>query len=534
MTTATVVPWLSILALLPAVGALLLIFVKGGAAKLVALIFALVTVLVAVIVGLAYTPGGGMQFVEDVVWIAPLGAHYALGLNGIGLTLVILSVVVTPLVIVAAWNDFDGAELGRPARSERVGDRPSAGSAAVPPKYDARTFFALVLLVESCSLYLFLATDVFLFYVFFEVILIPMYFLIGGFGGARRAYAASKFLIFGLLGGFVMLASVIGLYVQSADAGHASYLLSDLMQLQLPVDTGRWLFVGFMFAFAIKAPLVPLHTWLPDAAEQSTPGGATMMVGVMDKIGTFGMIRFCLGVFPEASRWATPVVIVLAVISIIYGAIAAIGTKDIMRLIAFTSISHFGFIVLGIFAFTSQSMVGSTLYMLNHGLSTATLFLVAGYLIKRRGARTVDDFGGVAKVAPVLAGLLLFAGLSTLSLPGLSSFVSEFMVLAGTFSRYSAVAVISTLAIVLAALYILIMYQKTMTGPLTPAVEQSVTSDLTARERVAMIPLVLLILALGIYPKPMLDAITPAVAATMQHVGVSDPQPTISSAEGGR
>jgi NADH-quinone oxidoreductase subunit M len=205
-----------------------------------------------------------------------------------------------------------------------------------------------------------------------------------------------------------------------------------------------------------------------------------------------------------------------------------------MRLIAFTSISHFGFIVLGIFAFTSQSMVGSTLYMLNHGLSTAALFLVAGYLIKRRGARTVDDFGGVAKVAPVLAGLLLFAGLSTLSLPGLSSFVSEFMVLAGTFSRYTAVAVISTLAIVLAALYILIMYQKTMTGPLDPAVEQSVTSDQTARERVAMVPLVLLILALGIYPKPMLDTITPAVVATMQHVGVTDPQPTISSAEGSR
>ncbi len=518
-------PWLTVLALLPAVGALLLIFVKGAGAKLVALVFSLATVLVAAVVGFSYTPGGGMQFVEDAVWIAPLGAHYALGLDGIGLTLVILAVVITPLVIVASWHDFDGAPL-------RSGTRTAAGE-QLPPKYDARVFFALVLLVETCALYLFLATDVFLFYVFFEVILIPMYFLIGGFGGARRAYAASKFLIFGLLGGFVMLASVIGLYVISAQAGKASYLLSDLMQLQIPTDTGRWLFVGFMFAFAIKAPLVPLHTWLPDAAEQSTPGGATMMVGVMDKIGTFGMIRFCLGIFPEASQWATPVVIVLAVISILYGAILAIGSKDIMRLIAFTSISHFGFIVLGIFALTSQSMVGSTLYMLNHGLSTATLFLVAGYLIKRRGARTVDDFGGVAKVAPVLAGLFLFAGLSTLSLPGLSSFVSEFMVLAGTFSRYSAVAVVSTLAIVLAALYILIMYQKTMTGPVTPEVEQSVTSDLNTRERVAMVPLVLLILALGIYPKPMLDAITPAVTATMQHVGVTDPQPTIS-AEGGR
>jgi NADH-quinone oxidoreductase subunit M len=529
------IPWLTVVALLPALGALVLIFVKGPGAKLVALVFSLLTVVVAAFVGLSYSPGGGMQFVEDVVWIRPLGAHYALGLDGIGLTLVILAAVVTPVVIVASWHDFDTAlrpelDEGPSTGSGRVSP---AAAAAPAPKYDARTFFALVLLVESCALYLFLATDVFLFYVFFEVILIPMYFLIGGFGGARRAYAASKFLIFGLLGGFVMLASVIGLYVLSAQAGNASYLLSDLMGLDIPTDTGRWLFVGFMFAFAIKAPLVPLHTWLPDAAEQSTPGGATMMVGVMDKIGTFGMIRFCLGIFPEASRWATPVVIILAVISILYGAILAIGSKDIMRLIAFTSISHFGFIVLGIFALTSQSMVGSTLYMLNHGLSTATLFLVAGYLIKRRGARTVDDFGGVAKVAPVLAGLFLFAGLSTLSLPGLSSFVSEFMVLAGTFARYQAVSVISTLAIVLAALYILIMYQRTMTGPVTPAVEQSVTSDLSGRERIAMVPLVLLILALGLYPKPMLDVIEPAVTATMQHVGVSDPQPTVS-AEGAR
>ncbi len=522
---STAFPWLTVLALLPAIGALALIVVKGTLAKQVALVFSLLTVVVAAIVGLSYVPGGGMQFVEDVIWIRPLGAHYALGLDGIGLTLVILAAVVTPLVIVASWNDFDGAPV-------RFGT-PTAEGEQPAPKYDARVFFALVLLVETCALYLFLATDVFLFYVFFEVILIPMYFLIGGFGGARRAYAASKFLIFGLLGGFVMLASVIGLYVLSAQAGTASYLLSDLMKLDIPTDAGRWLFIGFMFAFAIKAPLVPLHTWLPDAAEQSTPGGATMMVGVMDKIGTFGMIRFCLGIFPEASQWATPVVIALAVISILYGAILAIGSKDIMRLIAFTSISHFGFIVLGIFAFTSQSMVGSTLYMLNHGLSTATLFLVAGYLMKRRGARTVDAFGGVAKVAPVLAGLFLFAGLSTLSLPGLSSFVSEFMVLAGTFARHQAVAVISTLAIVLAALYILIMYQRTMTGPVTPEVEQSVTSDLSGRERIAMIPLVLLILALGIYPKPMLDVIEPAVTATMQHVGVSDPQPRIS-AEGGR
>ena len=279
-----------------------------------------------------------------------------------------------------------------------------------------------------------------------------------------------------------------------------------------------------MFAFAIKAPLVPLHTWLPDAAEESSPGGATMMVGVMDKIGTFGMIRFCLGLFPEASQWATPVVLVLAVISILYGAILAIGSRDLhaahrvhldqpLRLHRARASSPS----------PARAMVGSTLYMLNHGLSTAALFLVAGYLIKRRGSRDVYAFGGVQKVAPVLAGLLLFAGLSTLSLPGLSSFVSEFMVLAGTFSRHPAYAVISTLAIVLAALYILIMYQRTMTGPVTPEVARTSLTDLNGRERFALAPLVLLILVLGVFPKPMLDVIEPTVKATMQHVGVDRP-----------
>ena len=524
------IPWLTILALLPAIGAVVLIFTGVRAAKQVALAVSLITFALALVIAAQFKIGGGMQLVEQVPWIKPLGAYYALGLDGLGLTLVLLVVIITPVVIIASWRDFDpGAESaeGSPA------DATSTGAATVTPKYDARVFFALILTVQTCALYLFLATDVFLFYVFFEVILVPMYFLIGGFGpGSRRTYAAAKFLIFGLLGGFVMLASVIGLYVQSSRVGQPSYLLSTLSQLDIATDTGRWLFIGFMFAFAIKAPLVPLHTWLPDAAEESTAGSATMMVGVMDKIGTFGMIRFCLGLFPEASQWATPVVLVLATISILYGAILAIGSRDSMRFIAYTSISHFGFIVLGIFAFTSQSLTGSTLYMLNHGMSTAALFVMAGYLIKRRGSRDITAYGGVDRVAPVLAGLLLFAGLSTLSLPGLSSFVSEFMVLAGTFGRYPAYAVISTLAIVLAALYILIMYQRTMTGPVDPEVQRRVT-ELNGRERLAMAPLVLLIFVLGVFPKPLLSIIEPTTQATLQHVGVTDPQPRVT-AEGGR
>jgi NADH-quinone oxidoreductase subunit M len=534
------IPWLSILALLPAVGAVALIFAGVRAAKHVALAVSLITLAFALYIATTkFTIGGGIQLVEQAPWIKPLGVYYALGLDGIGLTLVLLVVIITPVVIIASWRDFDTRpepfdELRTaPVEGPEASADPSTGSGAIAPKYDSRVFFALVLAVQSCALYLFLATDVFLFYVFFEVILIPMYFLIGGFGpGPRRTYAAAKFLIFGLLGGFVMLASIIGLYVQSDRAGEPSYLLSTLSQLDFGTVTGRWLFIGFMFAFAIKAPLVPLHTWLPDAAEESTAGGATMMVGVMDKIGTFGMIRFCLGLFPEASQWATPVVLVLAVISILYGAILAIGSRDIMRFIAYTSISHFGFIVLGIFAFTSQSLTGSTLYMLNHGMATAALFVMAGYLIKRRGSRDMNAYRGVDQVAPVLAGLLLFAGLNTLSLPGLASFVSEFMVLAGTFGRHPAYATISTLAIVLAALYILIMYQRTMTGPASEEVKEKVT-EINGRERLAMAPLVLLILLLGFFPKPMLSIIEPSTQATMQHVGVTDPEPRVS-AEGGR
>jgi NADH-quinone oxidoreductase subunit M len=525
------IPWLTILALLPAAGAVVLIFIGVKAAKQVALVVSLITFAFALIVATRFRIGGGMQLVEQAPWIKPLGAYYALGLDGLGLTLVLLVVIITPVVIIASWRDFD--QPAEAVEGSPAADTGSTGAATIAPKYDSRVFFALVLAVQSCALYLFLATDVFLFYVFFEVILVPMYFLIGGFGpGPRRTYAAAKFLIFGLLGGFVMLASVIGLYVQSARVGEPSYLLSTLSQLDFGTGTGRWLFLGFMFAFAIKAPLVPLHTWLPDAAEESTAGSATMMVGVMDKIGTFGMIRFCLGLFPEASQWATPVVLVLATISIVYGAILAIGSRDIMRFIAYTSISHFGFIVLGIFAFTTQSLTGSTLYMLNHGMATAALFVMAGYLIKRRGSRDMNAYAGVDRVAPVLAGLLLFAGLNTLSLPGLASFVSEFMVLAGTFSRHPAYAVISTLAIVLAALYILIMYQRTMTGPVPADVQEKVT-DLNGRERLAMAPLVLLILLLGVFPKPMLSIIEPATQATLQHVGVTDPQPRVT-AEGGR
>jgi NADH-quinone oxidoreductase subunit M len=271
----------------------------------------------------------------------------------------------------------------------------------------------------------------------------------------------------------------------------------------------------------------PLHTWLPDAASEATPGTSVLLVSVLDKIGTFGMMRFCLGIFPEASRWASPVIMAFAVFSVIYGALLAIGQNDIRRLIAYTSVSHFGFIVLGIFALTSTSQAGSALYMFNHGLSTGALFLVTGFLISRRGSKMISDYGGVEKVAPVLAGLFLVAGLSSLSLPGLSPFVSEFLVLAGTFTSSIVAATVATLGVILAAVYILLMYQRTMTGPVRESTRH--LPDLNPREIASLAPLLVLIVVLGFFPKPALDAVNPTVTSLLHQVDVHDPVPTVAA-----
>src|SRR3954462_10261563 len=474
--------------------------------KVLALGFSMVTLLVVALIAVGFDPNGArFQFTEQHDWIRTFGAHYALGVDGVGLVLVLLTAILSPLVIMASWNDGDNGRWG------------------------VNAFFAWILALEGLAIGVFAATDVFLFYVLLEATLIPVYFLLGGLGGARRSYAATKFLIFSLLGGLVMLASVIGLYAVSAkSAGGPTYLLSELAPLTADIDTGlgRWLFLGFFIAFAIKAPMFPVHTWLPDAADEATPGTSVLLVSILDKIGTFGMIRFCLQLFPEASRWATPVVLVLAVVSILYGALVAIGQRSIPRLIAYTSISHFGFIVLGIFVLNSQGQTGSTLYMFNHGVSTGLLFLVTGFLIARRGSQSIPDFGGVQTPAPLLAGIFLIAGLSSLSLPGLSPFVSEFLVMLGAFVHNFWYAVFAVLGIVLAAVYILLMYQRTMTGPVRPGVEAM--PDLRLREVLAVAPLVVLVIGLGFFPKPLISVIEPAVHSTLDRVGAHDPAPTVS------
>jgi NADH-quinone oxidoreductase subunit M len=362
-------------------------------------------------------------------------------------------------------------------------------------------------------------------------VLVPVYFLIGSFGGTRRQYAAVKFLLFSLAGGLVMLVGVIALF-HYGPGGADGFLVSKLTGLSLGKTPERLMFLAFFFAFAVKAPMWPVHTWLPDAATESRPATAVLLVGVLDKVGTYGMIRFCLQLFPEASKWATPVVLALAVISVLYGALLAIGQTDIMRLIAYTSISHFGFIVLGIFALTTTGGAGSTLYMLNHGFTTAALFLIAAMLVARRGSKRIPDFGGWQGVTPGLAGVFLVAGMAGLALPGLSPFVSEIMVLIGTFQRYPAAAVIATAGIILASLYILLMYKRMMTGA-RPLLDAPVR-DITLREKLVVAPLIAAFLVLGFYPKPALDMLNPAVSTTLQFVGVTDPAPTAptSAADG--
>ena len=373
----------------------------------------------------------------------------------------------------------------------------------------------------------FAATDVFLFYVVFEATLIPAYFLVAGFGREGRSRAAVKFLIYQLAGGLIMLASVIGFYVVSARAGTPTYLVSDLATLDIDPVTQRYLFLGFFIAFAIKAPMFPVHTWLADTTEKATTGTSVLLVCILDKIGTYGMLRFCLELLPDASQWATPVVVVLALVSIVYGALVAIGQDDILRLIGLTSLSHFGLIVLGIFVLTEQGGSGAILYMVNHGIATAALFLIAGFLVRRRGTTLISRMGGVEKSTPVLAGTFLVAGLAACGLPGLSPFVSEMLVIISAFDYAWWAGAVSVTAIVLAAIYVLWMYQRTMTGPDLPGVEPVVAGDLDRREVGVVAPLLLALVLFGFYPMPLLDVINPTVDSTLAEVGVTPEGPTV-------
>ncbi|MEI8067091.1 MAG: NADH-quinone oxidoreductase subunit M [Actinomycetes bacterium] len=491
------------LELLPLLGAVLLAVIpKSNAelAKRVALATSLVTLAVAGVMAYKFQiHDSAMQFVQSNKWIASFGINYAVGIDGIALVLILMAVVLVPVVILAGWHESENG------------------------KWSAKVFYILILVLETMMVGVFAATDVFLFYVIFEAMLIPVYFLIGGYGRGERAAAAMKFLLYSLFGGLLMLAAIIGIYVIAGNQIGHTFDLAQLSTLTIDSATQNFLFLGFFIAFAIKAPLWPLHTWLPTAAKSATPGTSILLLGVLDKVGTYGMIRFCIALFPEAAKTFTPLIIVLSLISILYGAFLAIGQKEINGLIAFTSISHFGFITLGIFAMTSQGLSGATLYMVNHGFSTGALFLAAGWMVSRRKSSNIEDFGGLQRVTPVLAWTFFLAGMSALALPGLSSFVSEFLVLVGTFTRYPVAAIFGTTGIVLAALYVLIVIQKSLHGPTTPGNED--LKDLNLREKISVAPVIALLVIFGFFPKPLLDAINPASQTVMTHAGVTDPAP---------
>ncbi|GAB3676328.1 NADH-quinone oxidoreductase subunit M [Saccharopolyspora tripterygii] len=512
------------LVLLPIAGSVVVALLRGnaGAAKWTALGFSLAELVLAVAAWFAYDPAGPrMQLTSSIPWIPSFDINLSFGVDGIALVMVLVIAVLMPLVLGYSWG-------------ERLPEGRTHGG-----------FFSLLLLEQALTVAVFAATDVFLFYVLFEIMLIPMYFLIGGYGGENRAYAAVKFFLYSFLGGLIMLASAIGAYSYSAQVtGEGTFDWAKLVPIlsDAPANVQIWLFLGFFAAFAIKAPLFPFHTWLPDAAQQAPIGVAVIVVGVLDKVGTFGFLRYSLPLTPVASQQLAPLVLVLAVIGVLYGSLQAFGQSDLKRFIAYVSIAHFGFIALGIFAFTSQAHVGAVSYMINHSIATGMLILVIGMIIVRGGSTRIADYGGMAKVTPLLAGSLLIAGLSTLSLPGTNSFVSEFLVLVGSFATRPVFTALATIGMVLAAVYVLWLYQRTMQGPvrgdallgtaggpgavIDPSREGAHRlrfTDLGAREIAVLAPLIVLIIGLGVYPKPVLDVINPSVAATMSEVGVTDP-----------
>jgi NADH-quinone oxidoreductase subunit M len=490
---------LSIVTYLPALAALVILFVPGRAEKAVkslAFLGSLVTFVFSL--HLVYhfdATRGQMQFVESVRWMqaADFQINHHLGIDGISLFLVILTTFITPLAILSSWKSI----------TRRV-----------------KPFMMCLLALETGMVGVFCALDLVLFYVFWEVMLIPMYFLIGIWGGERRVYAAVKFILYTMAGSLLMLIAI--LYLFFANGGTSFDLLQITQRLsdgtfQLTGTQEFWLFMAFLIAFAIKVPMFPFHTWLPDAHVEAPTSGSVILAGVLLKMGTYGLLRFCLPLFPNAAIQAAPYISILALIGIIYGALVAMVQPDLKKLVAYSSVSHMGLVVLGIFAFTTQGLQGSTIQMLNHGLSTGALFLLVGMLYDRRHTRMISEFGGIAHASPVYASVFLVVTLSSIGLPGLNGFVGEVLVLAGSFARNKIHGSLAALSMVLGAVYMLWMYQRVFLGKVTNPANASIT-DIGTRERILLLPIIVMMLWIGVYSTPFLSRMEASLELVQQRI----------------
>jgi len=483
-------PLLSILTFTPLIGAIVLLFVNKnshGVLRTIAMAVTVVTFFLSLPLITGYnaagTDIGGFQFLENVPWIAagPFQMNYHLGIDGISLWLVILTTFIMPIAVLSTYT----------AVEEKV-----------------KEYMICLLLLQVGMIGTFVSMDLFLFYIFWEVMLIPMYFMIGIWGGKNRIYAAVKFFIYTAVGSLLMLVALIVLYFK---AGGGDFSILRFYELQLDPATQVWMFLAFALAFAIKVPMFPLHTWLPDAHTEAPTAGSVILAAVMLKCGTYGYVRFAMPLFPDASAQFTPLIATLSVIGIIYASLVAMVQQDVKKLVAYSSVAHLGFVMLGVYALNQQGVTGGMLQMLNHGVSTGALFLIVGFIYERRHTRQISDFGGLAKQMPVFATMFMIVTFSSIGLPGTNGFVGEFLVLLGAFQgglRWY--AIIATSGVILSAVYMLWMFQRVMFGELKNPKNQ-VLKDLNAREIAIMVPLIALIFFMGVYPRPFIDSMAPSI-----------------------
>jgi NADH-quinone oxidoreductase subunit M len=486
-------PILTMLILVPFVGAIAVALTNKSRpeiTKLIALMASVGTAALSIWLLFAFEQGeAGFQFSSKHAWIEQWGIGWHLGVDGISLFLIVLTGVLFPLAIVG-----------------------------IDAHHDEKPYLAWLLMLQAGVMGSFLSLDLFLFFIFFEIVLVPMYFLIGGWGYENRVYAATKFFLYTMFGSAFMLVGIIATAMLAR--GDVGYLTFDLVEIaenaNFSANVGRWLFFSIAIAFAVKVPIFPLHTWLPDAHTQAPTAGSVVLAGVMLKLGTYGFLRFGLYLFPEAAVWSRSLWLTLAVIGIIYGAIAATMQKDLKRLVAYSSVAHLGFIILGTFAFTTQAISGSVLQMVNHGVSTGALFLLVGMIYERRKTRQIAELGGIQKVAPIFAAGFMIVMLSSIGVPGLNGFIGEYLILLGSFQTARWWTVVATAGVILAALYLLWAYQRVFHGE--PDEANAAFPELRAKEAMVLLPFIVAIVFTGVYPKPLLDRIEPSVEVLVTHV----------------